>query len=307
MRVVCLSDTHHLFHKVQVPDGDLLLHAGDLSHHGTAAEVRATADWLRSLPHRHKVVIGGNHDFCLAEEARSDLFDGLHYLQDQALEVEGLRLYGSPWTPKFGNWVFQTPRTDKAAPIWARIPDDTQLLLTHGPPAGIGDLTLQAIQAGCEALNQRVRQVRPLLHLFGHIHEGYGVRERDGTTFVNGACCAVGYLYQQKPHVFDWDGERFHPVTHWTAGEHLWNFLVERCGKPTPIPEADWKGELEMGHAFCVDTSNPVLRFFPARKGDHYPSTPEKRPYSFGTKLQLYWFNLLNDHPWSDRESVPGL
>lgn len=214
MRIVLLSDTHHLFAHVEVPPGDLLVHTGDHSQRGTVAEVSASASWLRGLPHRHKVVLAGNHDFCLQRAGTEghEMFAGMTYLLDQAVEIEGLRIYGSPWTPRFGEWAYQLERGEPIAESWRKIPDDTQMLLTHGPPAGIGDLTVRGQRAGCRDLMDRVYQVKPLLHVYGHIHEGYGQVREGGTLFVNASICSFGYTHLQPVQVFDWDGRDFQPV-----------------------------------------------------------------------------------------------
>jgi predicted phosphohydrolase len=171
-----------------VPDGDLLVHAGDLCQTGDLDEVERAARWLRALPHRHKVVIAGNHDFAFAEtpqRAREALGDGIVYLQDQAATVAGLRFYGSPWQPEFGGWAFNLKRGPAIAERWALIPEGLDVLITHGPPRGHGDRTRWGQSAGCDDLLARVRQVRPRLHLFGHIHEDGGVTEEPGTLLVN--------------------------------------------------------------------------------------------------------------------------
>ncbi len=205
MRIVCISDTHGLARGIAVPDGDLLVHAGDLSAHGEPQQVAAEARWLRSLPHRHKVVIAGNHDFLFerSPSAARALMEGLVYLEDEETEILGLRIYGSPWQPEFCGWAFGLPRGPEIRAKWDRIPAGIGLLVTHGPPMGIGDLTTYGEHVGCADLLEGVRRVRPRWHVFGHIHEGRGVTEAEGTTFVNASVCTASYRPTNVPIVLD--------------------------------------------------------------------------------------------------------
>ena len=176
--VVCISDTHNRF--PDIPRGDLLVHAGDLSQGGTYQEIQRTLDWLKDQPHQFKVVIAGNHELLLdpqkglSNTERTSLnWHDIIYLQDcgKSLCFESgrvLNLYGSPWTRKHGNWAFEYPRgVDK----WTKtIPKATDILITHMPP--FGHLDLDGL--GDEHLLGEVQRVRPLLHVFGHFHAGYG-------------------------------------------------------------------------------------------------------------------------------------
>lgn len=187
VRLVCMADTHGQHHRLAVPDGDVLIHAGDLTPRGTRPQLEEVAGWLRSLPHRHKVVIAGNHDFLLEEkpaEARA-LFEGLTYLKDEALEVEGLRLWGSPWQPWFHQWAFNLHRGADLDAKWRLIPEGVDVLVTHGPPAGMGDLCFDGRRVGCEDLLRHLTRVKPRLHLFGHIHEDRGEWQLGPTRVVN--------------------------------------------------------------------------------------------------------------------------
>lgn len=199
MKVVLLSDTHGFHWDLSIPDGDLLIHAGDFCRRGTLEEVADFNHFMAGLPHRHKVVVAGNHDWPLQREpqqARSLLKD-VHYLQDQALEVEGLSLYGSPWQPVFFDWAFNLPRGPALAAKWSAIPAPLDILITHTPPYGIGDKVQSGDRVGCEALRERLPQVQPRVHVFGHIHEDYGHHgQRDGTDYFNGSNCTLSY----QPH-----------------------------------------------------------------------------------------------------------
>ena len=188
-----------------VPEGDLLIHAGDATLRGTEAEIRAFDAWLASLPHPHKVVIAGNHDFGFERHphARSWI-TGATYLQDEGTTIGGLEIWGSPWQPWFHDWAFQRQRGPEMAEIWSRIPSSADVLVTHGPPHGILDRTVRDEPVGCEALRHEVLQrIQPRLHVFGHIHEAHGEVELNGTRFVNACCCTVGYDATQPAIVVD--------------------------------------------------------------------------------------------------------
>jgi len=212
LRLVCLSDTHNLHERIEVPEGDVLLHAGDATARGTPREVAAFGAFLAGLPHRHKIVIAGNHDFLFEREPERarELLGEVTYLQDAGTQVEGLHVWGSPWQPWFHDWAFNLPRGKALAEKWALVPDTTDVLLTHGPPFGVLDETAHGQRVGCEELGRALKRVRPRLHLFGHIHESFGTRHEDGILSVNACCCNLRYRAVHAPVVIDWsaDGPR---------------------------------------------------------------------------------------------------
>eukprot|EP00927_Polykrikos_kofoidii_P040142 TRINITY_DN34363_c0_g1_i2.p1 TRINITY_DN34363_c0_g1~~TRINITY_DN34363_c0_g1_i2.p1 ORF type:complete len:180 (-),score=29.34 TRINITY_DN34363_c0_g1_i2:181-720(-) len=162
-----------------------------MTNRGSAPELAEVNAWLGRLPHQHKIVVCGNMDqrieSCANREVRQKLIPNALYLEDEVAEVAGLKLYGSPFTPKFCG-AFQLDSPAEAEDKWAHIPEDLDILITHGPPEGILDVVGRGHHAGCVALRQRVRDVRPRFHFFGHIHENGGRSvEEDGTTFVNAA------------------------------------------------------------------------------------------------------------------------
>ena len=186
-----------------MPDGDLLVHAGDLTRKGELDTLEDLDRWLGGLPHRHKVVICGNHDFCFQEkpaEARRRITNAV-YLEDGAATLGGLTVYGSPWQPWFGGWAFNLHPGPELAAVWAKVPAGTDVLITHGPPAGVLDRTFRGDLVGCRDLFDRVMEVRPRLHVFGHIHEAAGRLDIDGITFVN----ASVYAERGGPFVVEWD------------------------------------------------------------------------------------------------------
>jgi Icc-related predicted phosphoesterase len=214
VRLVCLSDTHNLHERVQVPDGDILVHAGDFTSRGTVREVEAFGQFLARQPHRAKVVVAGNHDFLFQrdpERARQLLGD-VHYLEDSAAEVAGLRIWGSPWQPWFHDWAFNLPRGGALAAKWALVPDALDVLVTHTPPHRALDRTQDGSEVGCEELTSALARVRPRLHVFGHIHEAHGHASANGTLLVNACICDLRYRAVQNPVVIDWDGSTMRVV-----------------------------------------------------------------------------------------------
>lgn len=179
MRLVMISDTHGRHEELALPEGDCLIHAGDFSSGWHPQETEAFLQWFAEQPHRHKLLIAGNHDRCFEirpDQIRLLLPDGVVYMQDSGCDLEGIRVWGSPWTPRFFDFSFMLTRGEALAERWRRIPNDVELLITHGPPQGMADRTSTGVHAGCEALQQRLQQLPQLrLHIFGHIHEGYGV------------------------------------------------------------------------------------------------------------------------------------
>lgn len=205
MRIVAISDTHGLHEGLQIPDGDLLIHAGDCTMRGDLDELDTLDAFLAALPHRDKVLVAGNHDWCFQREpdAARARIKHAHYLEDEAIEIGGLRLYGSPWQPWFLDWAFNLPRGAPLRERWARIPARTDVLVTHGPPLGHGDRVRDGSRVGCEDLMEAVRRVRPLLHVFGHIHEDAGRWVEGATTLVNASICSLAYVPVQPPVIID--------------------------------------------------------------------------------------------------------
>ncbi|MCC6553016.1 MAG: metallophosphatase domain-containing protein [Polyangiaceae bacterium] len=204
MRIVAVADTHLFHDELVLPAGDVLVHAGDLCRGGTLDELARATSWIRTLPHRDKIVVAGNHDWAFVHapaEARRLLGEGVVYLEDSGATVGGLRFWGSPWQPEFNDWAFNLPRGAPLAGRWAAIPPGIDVLITHGPPDGIGDASSTGGRSGCEALRARVREVRPRLHLFGHIHEDGGLWREGGTCFAN----VTTWECERAPTVIDID------------------------------------------------------------------------------------------------------
>ena len=207
LRIVCLSDTHNRHADLDVPDGDILLHAGDFTGRGTEEEVAAFGEFLAGLPHSEKVIVAGNHDFLFESDgARArELLGDVTYLQDAGATVCGLHIWGSPWQPWFHDWAFNLPRGKALAQKWSLVPASVDVLMTHGPPAGILDQTHHGSRVGCEELLAALARIRPRLHLFGHIHEGHGTLLGDPTLSVNACNCDFWYRPVHPPVVIEWD------------------------------------------------------------------------------------------------------
>ncbi|XP_059582625.1 metallophosphoesterase domain-containing protein 1 isoform X7 [Alligator mississippiensis] len=211
-RFVCISDTHSRTDPIQMPYGDVLIHAGDFTELGLPSEVKKFNEWLGSLPYEYKIVIAGNHELTFDQEFMADLikqdfyyfpsvsklkpesYENVQslltnciYLQDSEVTVRGFRIYGSPWQPWFYGWGFNLPRGQALLEKWNLIPDGIDILITHGPPLGFLDWVPKKMQrVGCvELLNTVQRRIQPRLHVFGHIHEGVAALPQSLVSSVN--------------------------------------------------------------------------------------------------------------------------
>ncbi len=213
MRIVCLSDTHDRHAAIPVPDGDVLIHSGDLTFKGDDANVKAGFAWLSQLPHERIIFVPGNHDFAFEKEPEivRDLalaFPRVEVLIDRETDLRDHKIYGSPYQPWFHDWAFNFPRgsagENEARSCWAKIPGDTEILITHGPVHGILDETARGQHVGCPHLLERLATLEKLrLHICGHIHEAYGVQRVGNVLFVNASTCDLQYRPLQKPIVVD--------------------------------------------------------------------------------------------------------
>lgn len=208
MRIVCISDTHlmHTKYRFDVPDGDVLIHAGDATFQGRSEEIRAFSTWFGRLPHKRKIFVAGNHDlgFQFArEEAISLLPKKCHYLEDSGVEIDGVKFWGSPWQPEFFNWAFNLPRGQELKKHWDLIPADTNVLITHSPPFGIGDWVERGEHVGCMDMLDAIRRVQPAVHVCGHIHGGYGRHRIQNMEFINASICNEAYQPVNAPFVVD--------------------------------------------------------------------------------------------------------
>ena len=224
MRISIISDTHTkhgLIPLTDLPGGDLLIHAGDIMNSGyNKNDILDFCTWFHSLEqYDKKIFIAGNHDRMFenhpegVEELLNIYFD-IDYLQDEGYDLYDLdtdtstKIYGSPWQPEFYSWAFNLPKNGiELAGKWEAIPDNTDILITHGPAFG----TLDTVAGrpwdnlGCELLAQRIEVIKPKIHVCGHIHSGYGYVFKYSTHFFNASVLDEQYEYTQKPMTFDWD------------------------------------------------------------------------------------------------------
>ena len=221
-KITFISDTHTKHDKVNgfLPGGDILIHAGDLTGRGYLYEIDDFLKWFDKIDNYDtKIFIAGNHDFGFEDnpnQIKSLLteYKTVEYLQDELLLVgkgdyeDMIKIWGTPWQPEFHNWAFNLPRGDKLKEKWDMIPVDTDILITHGPPFGKLDyVPYDNVNVGCEELMKRVQEIKPKIHVFGHIHEGFGY-VFDGTThFINAAVLNGRYEFRNKPLTIDWDPE----------------------------------------------------------------------------------------------------
>ncbi len=206
MIVDCISDLHGSYPELE--GGGLLIVAGDLTARDTFKQHQEFQAWLIEQKYTKKVLIAGNHDGQYEKTVPFYTFEtGICYLQDSGTQFEGLNIWGSPWTPEFCNWHFMLPRGRQLREKWDLIPDNTDILVTHGPPLGILDATDNTVnkteRLGCADLRDAVERVKPRLHVFGHIHGGHGQlmlkHEGPNTLCVNAAIMDEGYRPRNKP------------------------------------------------------------------------------------------------------------
>jgi Icc-related predicted phosphoesterase len=202
--IVAISDTHGLHREIELPAGDLLIHAGDFTMFSkSAAAILDFNEWLGGLPHRWKIVTPGNHEFFLeSDPSKRSLISNATMLINESVEIMGLRIWGSPMTPLYGGAFGRSSEHDRAN-VYAKIPDNTDLLVTHCPPFGILDHAPGfEYHAGCHQLFDAVRRIKPMVHIFGHAHGGYGIFKTPDTLFLNAALPDEGYELSNRPHVF---------------------------------------------------------------------------------------------------------
>jgi Icc-related predicted phosphoesterase len=206
MRFVALSDTHGK-HNFDLPPGDVLLHAGDVSSRGLKSEIQRFLDWFSSLDYTYKIFIAGNHDFFFEEAPKEEIDamipDNLIYLNDSGVEIEGIKIWGSPIQPWFHDWAFNRKRGPEIQKHWDLIPADSDIVITHGPAFGIHDRLVSGMPVGCEDLLPTLQRIAPKVHLCGHIHEAYGERQVGETLFLNASILNVRYEIANAPIEFE--------------------------------------------------------------------------------------------------------
>ena len=214
MKLTLLSDTHtkHNLYTSDLKGGDLLIHAGDLSSMGYKQEISNFCKWYDGIPnYNSKIFIAGNHDWGFQTESEETMeivnsYKDIDYLQDQMIEVDDVKIWGSPWQPEFFNWAFNAKRGDDIKQHWDKIPDGIDILVTHGPAYGYLDKVMgKGLPLGCEDLIVAIQRVKPKIHICGHIHSGRGYTF-DGTThYFNASVLDEKYKFGGEPFQIDWN------------------------------------------------------------------------------------------------------
>ena len=212
---IFISDTHTHHESIQQQlielysscEEAILIHTGDISYRGMIGEVKNFLEWFSGLPFKHKIMIAGNHDFAFEDQSSlmrtilREEYSGITYLEDSGVEIDGFKIWGSPVTPTFHNWAFNRDHKD-IKKHWDAIPDDVDILLTHGPPYGILDQTDVGLNVGCPLLKKRIDDLPNLkIHAFGHIHESNGTNLIDEKIYVNSSIVDLDYEVKNPPYL----------------------------------------------------------------------------------------------------------
>ena len=220
MIITVISDTHGKHNEItqDLPGGDLLLHAGDISSMGYQHEVQQFCKWFNNVEnYDHKIFIAGNHDWGFQNNVEKIMeivnsYKTVTYIQDETVSVgddeKMVNVYGSPWQPEFYNWAFNLPKNgNELAAKWDAIPDNTDILITHGPAFGVLDTVAGKMwdNLGCQLLTDKIKTIKPKIHLCGHIHSGYGYFFDGDTHFLNASVLNEAYQYTNKPLTFEWN------------------------------------------------------------------------------------------------------
>lgn len=217
MRLVIISDTHGLHSQVTVPEGDVLIHCGDFCNKGTREEAWRFVNWMKEYPHPLKIAVPGNHDsWCMKNmESARNLFSGadIRLLMDEGMELpNGKKIFGVPWTTDFHPevWGFNYCQSERTAEeIWDAVPEDTDILISHGPPRGVRDHIEPWGNIGCPVLAEKVRSLNLELLMFGHCHSGYGAiwahqpKDAKPMRVINASTCTEDYKPTNLPIVWE--------------------------------------------------------------------------------------------------------
>jgi len=216
-KFVLISDTHTKHRQLNMPEGDILIHCGDITYTGELDVIQDFNKWLGELNYKHTIVIFGNHELKWPQrsfEYKQTILSNAIYLEDSEITIDGIKFYGSPWQPYFFSWAWNFPENKKeykefAINTWNKIPDDVDVLITHGPPYGILDKTNTPNQnedphVGCKYLLKRVNELKNLkLHIMGHLHESRNLIKINNTIFVNASTLDENYDIVREPIVID--------------------------------------------------------------------------------------------------------
>jgi Icc-related predicted phosphoesterase len=203
MKIFALSDTHNNHYDIEeIPECDLLIHAGDVSTRGSPEELLSFLDWFGKQKAKYKVMIPGNHDWGFEKDPelwkRKAADRGISLLIEELIEVDGLKIYGTPITPYFCNWAFNRWPGPEIQAHWDKI-QPCDILITHGPPYQILDENGLMQNCGCNQLLDKILEIKPKVHIFGHIHENFAMKEFMGIKFYNVAMCSNRNALLEKP------------------------------------------------------------------------------------------------------------
>lgn len=220
MKIVCISDTHGLHNQLKLPEGDILIHAGDFSNYGSLSQIKEFNNWLgeQRSKFNHIICIAGNHDYGMDLNhikgqmynpdniSGKELLNNAIYLDNEEVVINKIKFYGSPQQPWFYNWAFNIERGEAIKKYWDKISLDTNVLITHGPIHNILDKThYNKLSVGCEELSKKVKELKQLkLHVCGHIHEAYGYYIGiDAVWYVNASICDLEYNPCREPIIIN--------------------------------------------------------------------------------------------------------
>ena len=205
MRIIAVSDTHNQYHKLDIPNGDVFIHAGDIDIYSNSEELEEFNSWLGTLPPlMHKIVIAGNHDMHLERigyRKTQQRLTNATYLYNSGITIGGIKFWGSPFSALFGNWAFMRA-SEGMRDIWSEMPEDLDVLITHGPSYSVLDTCYYPVthNVGCKELLKAVEIKKPKVHIVGHIHESHGRTEN----CFNVSVMDENYQLVNKPTVIDY-------------------------------------------------------------------------------------------------------
>ena len=223
MKIMFLSDTHGRHLEItelygELPYVDIIVHSGDCTRYGEFEETDLFMNWFSKQNAMHKILVAGNHDFVLQQMDRRNWLlannYGVTYLEDSFININGIGIYGSPWSPVFGMWAFMKQRNDELDAVWQKVPTDgsVDVLVTHTPRYGRFDVSVRGnYNVGCEMLANRINDIHPKVHVFGHIHECGGMIKEEtevpvkGMVSLNASLLNIRYVLANPIWIWDTD------------------------------------------------------------------------------------------------------
>lgn len=223
MKIMFISDTHGRHSEItklygELPNVDMIIHSGDCTRYGEFDETDLFLDWYSKQNAKHKVLIAGNHDFVFQNQDRKNLLlannPTITYLEDEFVNIDGIGIYGSPWSPIYGMWAFMKHRNNDMDEVWRKVPTDgsVDILVTHTPRYGRMDVSVRGnYNVGCEMLANRINDIHPKVHVFGHIHECGGMIKDEtevpleGMVSLNASLLNIRYTLENP--IWVWETE----------------------------------------------------------------------------------------------------